>query len=144
MQKKLFNRKPDYAVFIEQPSLFHSRNHYIFKFSLPENSFLPTSIPTSYIPVLTRAHISCHAKIPTQLSKRTSNKLLSFFRGPSGLMSPLWAQPKTEYSQLPKITKSRTEVKSTIRLDWKEREGNHYLHKHRSSIGTGNLFCKSE
>lgn len=45
-------------------------------------------------------------------------------------MSPLWAQPKTEYSHLPKITKSRTEVKLTIRLDWQEREGNHYLHKH--------------
>lgn len=48
-KKKLFNRKPDYAVFIELPSLSHSRNYYIFKFSLPENSWLlPTSIPTSY------------------------------------------------------------------------------------------------
>lgn len=35
-------------------------------------------------------------------------------------MSPLWAQPKIQYSQLPKITKSRTELKLTIRLDRKK------------------------
>lgn len=76
-KKKLFNRKPDYTIFIELPSLSHSRNHYIFKFSLPENSWLLSiSMPISYFPVLKRAHISHHAKTPTQLSKCTSKKLL--------------------------------------------------------------------
>lgn len=41
----------------------------IFKFRLPEKSWLLSiSMPTSYFPVLKRAHINHHVKTPTLLS----------------------------------------------------------------------------
>lgn len=43
-------------------------------------------------------------------------------------MTSLWAQPKTEYYQLPKITKSRGELKLNNQAKWDEREGNYCLH----------------
>lgn len=49
-------------------------------------------------------------------------------------MIPLWAEHKIQYSQLPKITKSKTELKLTIRLNGKKEKEITAFIKHTEAV----------